>query len=160
MFPLSEGDIMSTPRPWTVNLAIGVIAATLAIWLVGQVRLLAGTVSIISILSIASLSLGFVTIAGLLVLIALGRNWARIAFVVLALVGVPGAAIGILIPSYGVSSLAAVVTASMTAAGTILLLLPRSNAWFSDTRARRRAAAGADTGPVEGIRRLNGKESS
>jgi len=132
---------MSTPRPWTVSLAIGVIAATLTIWLAGQAWLVVGTVGIVSILSIASLTLGFVTIAGLLVLIALGRNWARITFVVLALVGVPGAAISILIPSYGISSLAAVVTASMTATGTILLLLPKSNAWFSEKRSRRPGAA-------------------
>jgi hypothetical protein len=132
-----SGDHMSPPRPWTVNLAIGVIAARLTIWLVGQARLLAAAgAPIVLTLSIASLLLGLVTIASLLVLIALGRNWARVTFVVLALVSVPGAAIGILVPSYGVSSLVAAVTALMTAAGAVLLLLPSSNAWFSEMRPR------------------------
>jgi hypothetical protein len=137
---VESGESVSRSRPWTINLAIGVIAARLMIWLMLQVRLLAAAgAPIIWTLTIASLSLGFVVIAGLLVLIALGRNWARVTFIVLALVSLPGAAIGILIPSYGVTSLAAAVTASMTALGTILLLLPQSNAWFSELRSRSEA---------------------
>jgi hypothetical protein len=130
------GEQLRIRRPRTVNIAVGVIALGTMIGLVDRIRQLSvvgapfGT-----ILTVVNVTLVPVIVTSLLILIASGRNWARMTLVVLALLSIPAALIGIALPGYGVARFTEALRTSMTLLGTILLLLPESNAWFARMRA-------------------------
>jgi hypothetical protein len=131
-FDWVDGGKLDTRRPWSVSLAVGVIATELAIWAISQLfMLLVYGQGFGSIMTIGAVTFGFALVAILLVFIVRGRNWARIAFVVLAIVSLPGAAVGLAVPSYGTTRLVELVGLAMTVVGAILLLLPESNTWFA-----------------------------
>jgi hypothetical protein len=133
-----------------VNLAVGVIGVQLVIWLMSQLIMLslAGR-PFGSILTFGALTFGFAIVAILLVLIARRSNRARITFVILAVVSLPGAAIGIVLPSSGTTRPVAVIGLAMTVLGTALLLLPESSTWFTGVRSPRAGVGRDETKPAE-----------
>lgn len=141
---------METRRPRSVSLAVGVIGIELVIWAIRQLSSLPiDSKSFGSIITLGAFASGIAIVVILLVFIARRRNWARVAFVILAALSLPGAVVGIALPGHGTTRLLEALGLAMTVLAAVLLLLPESNCWFTRGRSAETGDVPADTEPVD-----------
>ena len=125
--PISERQ--AQPKP--AKFAVWLIAASLAL---GALKLAAVPVPGPAWLGLVILGV----LAAFTVAIAKGANWARIVFLILFLIGLPGMSLikDQLVQEGFVSASIAVVQTLLQLAATVLLFLPVSNAWFRNKPAK------------------------
>lgn len=119
-------------------------AATLGVWLI-VASLLLGVLKGVVLPVAGPLWIGFVTgaiLAALTAAVARGRNWARVTWLVLFLLGLPVIFfVGDLLLREGAASVAILVVQTIAQlVALVLLFRPSSNAWF---RRRARTEGGA-----------------